>query len=188
MAIHEQYPASHLQLIVDLVLSFLPLSTTKRHLLALLGHVHLVGKGLKRGVRVSTLAQDKDKRSCQRALLEGLSNFKHRRSDKLLVEVLADIVLHSHDQFVGSDGLKNDHLLERVDLGVPVTWKWHLLWLRGVKDRLELFLVGNEELVHALECVELTHGPQALVCLCPLKVVEPLSWILKDLDIALRSS
>jgi hypothetical protein len=85
--------------------------------------------------------------------------------------VLTDVILHSHNNFVSADGLKHNHLLERVDPTVPVAWKWHLLGLRGVKDRLELFFVRNEEFVHALEGVELTHSPQTLVRLCPLKVI-----------------
>jgi hypothetical protein len=60
MTVHEEYPATHLQLVVDLQLSLLSLATAKTDLLALLSHVHFGCESLKTSVRVSTFGQDED--------------------------------------------------------------------------------------------------------------------------------
>jgi len=54
--------------------------------------------------------------------------------------------------------------------------------LGGVKYLLEFLLVLDEEGIETLKCWQLGHTIDLLVCLSPLQVAEPVSWVLYNVN------
>jgi hypothetical protein len=121
MTIHEQDPASHLQLIIDLHDGLFSLSTTKRHLFAFLSHVHLGSEAFETSVGISSLGKYENEGSGEGTFFERASNIEHGRRDEFISNVLTDIVLDSKGDLVKTEALEEDHLLERVKLFIPLS-------------------------------------------------------------------
>jgi hypothetical protein len=60
--------------------------------------------------------------------------------------------------------------------------------LGGVKYLLEFLLVLDEEGIETLKCWQLGHTIDLLVCLSPLQVAEPVSWVLYNVNCPSGSS
>ena len=68
MAVHEKYPATTGQVFLDHLLGLRTLASSKRDLLALLGHVGVLSEAFEACDRVRTLGKDEDERSSDRAV------------------------------------------------------------------------------------------------------------------------
>lgn len=183
MTVHEKYPATTSQVVVDHLGGFGTLTSTKRDLLALLCHVRVFSESFETGDGIGTLRKDEDKRSRDVTILVRLGQVEDRWLNEWLSHVLHDEVLHSEGDLVGTERLDDNQFLESVQFGIPLTWKRFVLWLERVKDFLEFQVVGNEERIKVFECRESSgHGNKLLCGLGPSKIIEPFSWVLLNLD------
>ena len=98
--------------------------------------------------------------------------------NELLTHLLYNKVLDGRRNLVRSDTLKQDHLLEGIQLGIPVAWHRLVLGVHRVKDFFELDIEVDEILLDSFEAWNVfVHSIQLLVRLDPFKIVEPLGRI-----------
>ena len=54
------------------------------------------------------------------------------------------IYLHAIGNFIRSNAIQHQHLLESIQIRVPVTRQWFLVWLRAVKHLLKAVNVAGK--------------------------------------------
>jgi hypothetical protein len=188
MAVHEEAPTSARGSIIDEALCLFALTSSKRDGLKLLAHVHLLRKAHEIGDGIGSSTENEDQGDSDGRVLETLSKIECGRLNERPANLLNNEVLNSKSHLVGSQTLKDDHLLERVKLLIPFSWDGSVMRLLRVEDLLELLAILHEELIKALECRQLSHSVYLLVALSPLKIAKPVSRVLDDINCSSRSS
>ena len=170
VAVHQQDPSSTNQVFWDHLLCQRPHASSKRDIFAFFRHIHLFSKSLPVRNRIGPCWQDEDQWSGDWAIFVRFWKVKYWRFNELLTHPLYDKVLHSVGDFIRTNSFEYNHLLEWVELCIPLAWDWFSLRFFRIEDGLEFLLVLDEELVESFEAIEQGHRINLLVAFCPLQV------------------
>jgi len=102
--------------------------------------------------------------------------------------VLNNEVLDSKRDLVSSDSLEQDHLLEGVQILIPLSRHWFIVRLIRIIDLFKLLNVLDEILDNTLEGRKLGHTKDLFVALSPFKISKERSRVFLNLDLTGRTS
>jgi hypothetical protein len=146
MAIHEEYPSTAHQVVINHDMGFGALATTQRNLIALLGHVHFFSETQEIGNWIGTSRQHEDKRLGDGTVLVGFGQIEHGRLNKLFAQLVNNEVLHRQCDTICTQSLQNNHFLELIELGIPFSRQFFNFRSQRIENSFEFTVVLQKEL------------------------------------------